>query len=252
MKRYNVKIDSFEGPLDLLLHLIHQAEVDIYNIPAAVITEQYCQYVQTMQELELDVASEYLVMAATLLEIKSKMLLPQDTEYKEEDLVDIEEDPREELLSRLVKYKKYKEAAHHLKEKEKTASSYYAKAPTVHHQENDDSSESESTLPEDLTLFDMLKAYQKLKKRIRVSSSQMTTVKAEEISIEEKMDDIVHILEKKQGEIKFYDLFLTREKPHIVVTFLAVLELMKHKKVTCIQAANFEDIKVEYIEEAAY
>ncbi|MFB4163495.1 segregation/condensation protein A [Alteribacillus sp. JSM 102045] len=250
MKRYNVKIDSFEGPLDLLLHLIRQAEVDIYNIPVAVITEQYVQYVKTMQELELDIASEYLVMAATLLEIKSKMLLPNDISDEDEEFDDkIEEDPREELLSRLMEYKKYKEAAEKLKEKEKSASMHYAKAPTLNHEEY--ALSEENTLQEGLTLFDMLEAYQKIKERIRVSSSPVTTVKSEEISIEDRMDDIVTLLEKKHGQTRFFDLFTSREKPHIVVTFLAVLELMKNKKVTCMQSNNFEEIMVEYTEEAA-
>lgn len=109
---YQVKIEAFEGPLDLLLHLINRLEIDIYDIPVAKITEQYLLYVHTMRELELDVASEYLVMAATLLSIKSRMLLPkQEEELFDEEFLEEEEDPREELIEKLIEYRKYKSAA---------------------------------------------------------------------------------------------------------------------------------------------
>ncbi|GAE43404.1 segregation and condensation protein A [Mesobacillus boroniphilus JCM 21738] len=114
--QYNVKIEAFEGPLDLLLHLINTLEIDIYDIPVAEITEQYLMYIHAMKELQLDVASEYLVMAATLLAIKSKMLLPKhEAELEDEFEFDHEEDPRNELVERLIEYKKFKEAASDLK-----------------------------------------------------------------------------------------------------------------------------------------
>ncbi|SDH09911.1 condensin subunit ScpA [Alteribacillus persepolensis] len=243
MKRYNVKIDSFEGPLDLLLHLIQQAEVDIYHIPLAAITDQYFQYVHAMQELELDIASEYLVMAATLLEIKSQMLLPNHTEEVLERTDEWEEeDPREELLDRLVEYKKYKEAASHLKEKEQSAGMHYAKSPTaVDEQENDDVND----VSEEVTLYHMLEAYQQLKKRVHAPSAE-TTVKAQEISMEERMNDIVSTLKKRAEPARFGDLFPIQEKPYIVTTFLAVLELVKHNEIRCKQKENFDEIMVEY------
>ncbi|RSL32046.1 segregation/condensation protein A [Salibacterium salarium] len=246
MERYNVQIDSFEGPLDLLLHLIHQAEVDIYNIPVATITEQYVQYVKTMQELELDTASEYLVMAATLLEIKSKMLIPGEADSEDEEYIE-EEDPREELLSRLVEYKKYKEAAQQLKEKEEQGSSQFAKAPSVASDTAHTSKETE--LPENITLFDMLDAYEKLKKRIRYKSSKVTRIKADDISIEDRMSDILSFLHQHQGNSGFFELFPSYEKSHIVVTFLAILELMKNRQVTCVQTENFEEIVVHQTKE---
>src|SRR5690554_2806128 len=128
---YNVKIDLFEGPLDLLLHLINRLEIDIYDIPVAQITEQYLLYIHTMKELELDVASEYLVMAATLLAIKSKMLLPQHDEGLEDDMqFEIEDDPRDELVARLIEYRKYKEAATELKELENERGLMFTRPPT--------------------------------------------------------------------------------------------------------------------------
>ena len=120
---YNVKIDAFEGPLDLLLHLINRLEIDIYDIPMAAITEQYLIYIHTMKELELDIASEYLVMAATLLAIKSKMLLPKHEEELEEDF-EYEEDPRDDLVEKLIEYRKYKEAAQELKHLEEDVGRY--------------------------------------------------------------------------------------------------------------------------------
>ncbi|WP_240377673.1 segregation and condensation protein A [Bacillus piscicola] len=242
MERYSVKIDSFEGPLDLLLHLIQQAEVDIYNIPVSDITNHYLEYVRTMQELELNVASEYLVMAATLLEIKSKMLLPQ-TEEKEEMLLEAEEDdPHAHLMTRLVEYKKYKEAAAYLQEKEKQAALYYAKHSTDvcsgAEQQN------EPNLSEEVSLFDLLQAYQSLQNRqSRSAVRTVTTIEAEELSIEERMDDILSSLESN-GTVEFSALFPVKQRAYQIVTFLAILELMKDGKVTCLQSENFGDITV--------
>src|SRR5699024_9025808 len=123
---YQVKLESFEGPLDLLLHLINKYEIDIYDIPVAEITAQYMAYIHTMQQLELNIASEYLVMAATLLEIKSKVLLPNPHVEIEEEY---EEDPREELMHRLIEYRKYKDAAYHLKEREVEQNQVHTRPP---------------------------------------------------------------------------------------------------------------------------
>ena len=128
---YKVKIDGFEGPLDLLLHLINHLEVDIYDIPVADITEQYMIYIHAMKELQLDVASEYLVMAATLLEIKSKMLLPNhNKDFDEELMIEMEEDPREELVEKLIEYRKYKEIAEDLKILGEERSLLFTKPPS--------------------------------------------------------------------------------------------------------------------------
>ncbi|EAE4545807.1 segregation/condensation protein A, partial [Listeria monocytogenes] len=129
MVEMNFKVDAFEGPLDLLLHLIGQLEVDIYDIPMAEITDQYMEFVHTMQEMELDVASEYLVMAATLLAIKSKMLLPKQELEIDYDTLEEEEDPRDALVEKLMEYKRFKEAAKELKEKEAERSFYFSKPP---------------------------------------------------------------------------------------------------------------------------
>jgi segregation and condensation protein A len=251
MNQYSVKLDTFEGPLDLLLHLINQAEVDIYDIPVAVITDQYLAYIRTMQDLELDIASEYLVMAATLLAIKSKMLLPKQEEelFDDEWQMEEEEDPREELMYRLIEYKKYKEAATELKEKEQKRSLVHTRPPEDLDPYISDEERRDIAIS-GVSLFDMLSAYQKLMKRKELKAPRMTTVKSQEYSIEDRMQEILGDLEKRfQGSCTFTDLFPIPERGHVVVSFLAILELMKTKTIRCEQTSNFSDIMIYSVEE---
>lgn len=245
MMHYNVKIDSFEGPLDLLLHLINKLEIDIYDINVAEITEQYLDYVHAMQVLQLDVASEFLVMAATLLAIKSKMLLPKH----EEDLLDDdlmyepEEDSREELIERLVEYRKFKEAADDLKEMELERGLIFTKPPS---DLSDFSLNKEENAKQelDVSLYDMLAAFQKLLKRKKLQAPLATKITRQEIPIENRMEEIVGFLRNKKGRISFDELFPIATKSHIVVTFLAILELLKRRQVFVEQEENFADIFV--------
>jgi segregation and condensation protein A len=238
--QYNIKIDAFEGPLDLLLHLINRYEIDIYDIPVAVITEQYLSYIHTMKELQLDVASEYLVMAATLLAIKSKMLLPKHEEeimHEEEEIV---EDPRQELMERLLEYKKYKQAAIELREREKERANLYTRPPfdlTAFQNK-----EREERLPVEVTLYDMLAALQKLMRRKKSQKPVTTKITRQEIPIEQRMDEVLDYLEKAGGRQSFYSLFPEDDRDILVVTFLAILELMKKKMITIEQERNFEEI----------
>src|SRR5690625_6108460 len=141
---YEVKLETFEGPLDLLLHLIHELEIDIYDIPVAEITDQYMAYVTQMQEIELDIASEYLVMAATLLQMKSAMLLPkQEVDYEDE----YEEDPREQLVQRLIEYQRFKEAAEKLKEKELDENQLYTRPPVIFDEINEQATPIRGDIP---------------------------------------------------------------------------------------------------------
>ncbi|KIL44242.1 segregation/condensation protein A [Jeotgalibacillus soli] len=244
---YSVKVDAFEGPLDLLLHLIQGLEIDIYDIPMADITEQYMLYIRAMNVLELNVASEYLVMAATLLAIKSRMLLPKHEEEWNDDELDLtEEDPRDELVLRLIEYRKYKMAAVELKEKEELRGSVFTKAPL-------DLSEYEtqkidSTEGLDVSLYDMLGAFHKLLRRKKLQKPLSTRVTRQEISIDKRMKEIMMDLRKNLGQRKFQDLFPVAEKSHMVVSFLAVLELMKRNEIYVQQSKNFSDILVEAIE----
>ncbi|MFC0559785.1 segregation/condensation protein A [Halalkalibacter alkalisediminis] len=252
MNPYSVKLDLFEGPLDLLLHLINEAEVDIYDIPVAVITDQYLTYIHAMQELELDVASEYLVMAATLLAIKSKMLLPkQEEELFDEDWEMEEEDPREELIFKLVEYRKYKEAATELKEKEQERSLVHTRPPEDLEPFITDEERRDIAI-QGVSLFDMLSAYQKLLKRKELKAPRTTTVKSQEYSIEERMQEVLSELDRFKGFCRFYDLFPVPDRGHVVVSFLAILELMKTKAIRCEQTMNFSDIMIYRIEEGIH
>ncbi|USK42981.1 segregation/condensation protein A [Cytobacillus oceanisediminis] len=245
---YNVKIDAFEGPLDLLLHLINRLEIDIYDIPVSEITEQYLIYIHTMKELQLDVASEYLVMAATLLAIKSKMLLPkhEEEELEAEFGMEMEEDPRDELVERLIEYRKYKEAAEELKEREQDRSLMYTKPPADLSEYVNDSQQEKADL--NVSLYDMLGALQKLLRRKKLQRPLSAKVARQEIPIEKRMSEIVDQLRNFKGRKKFTDLFPISDREHIVVTFLAVLELIKRKEIQVEQDRNFSDIFVASME----
>ncbi len=240
---YEVKIDSFEGPLDLLLHLVNQYEIDIYEVPMKEIADQYMDYIQTMKDLQLDIASEYLVMAATLLAIKSQMLLPkQEIEIDDE----YEEDPKEQLIRRLIEYRKFKEAAAHFKERELENNQVYIKPPN-------DLSNFEKPVQvvksEDVSLIDLAQAFQRVLRRKQLLEPLETTVQREEIPIEHRMDEIIHKLHESKGKKPFDHLFPYREKFEVVVTFLALLELMKNCIIRCYQKGNFETLMVELMEE---
>lgn len=245
---YNVKIDAFEGPLDLLLHLINRLEIDIYDIPVSEITEQYLIYIHTMKELQLDVASEYLVMAATLLAIKSKMLLPKHEEEELEDEfgMEMEEDPRDELVERLIEYRKYKEAAEELKEREQDRSLMYTKPPADLSEYVNESQQEKADL--NVSLYDMLGALQKLLRRKKLQRPLSAKVARQEIPIEKRMSEIVEQLRDIKGRKRFTELFPIADREHIVVTFLAVLELIKRKEIQVEQDKNFSDIYVASME----
>ncbi|MEK4228909.1 segregation/condensation protein A [Solibacillus sp. FSL H8-0538] len=240
---YEVKLDAFSGPLDLLLHLIHRLEIDIYDIPMAELTSQYIDHIHAMQTLELNEASEYLVMAATLLAIKSRMLLPiHEGEIDESELEVDGPDPREELVTRLIEYKKYKEAASELQVLETERAQVYTKPP---------SDLSEFMPEEQLVLFDanvnvydMLSAFQKLMRRKQLKKPLHTRVARQEISVKEQMRVVVDVLKNRGGRAMFSELFPYDDKATLVVTFLTLLELMKRQVVFVEQQHNFDDLTV--------
>jgi len=203
-----------------------------------------------MQELELDVASEYLVMAATLVQIKSKMLLPSIQDDVEDDLLydPNEEDPREELMNRLIEYRKYKEAARDLEQLEGNRSHLHMKHATdISHFIPKQIPLSDRLSP--LSIYDMVQAYQTLLKRKRLEAPLERTVKAQEYSIEERMNEIMLQLSNKKGKHNFFDLFPKQDRKSIIITFLAILELMKVKAVQCEQKGNFSEIIIMSCEE---
>ncbi|RPI35314.1 MAG: segregation/condensation protein A, partial [Nitrospiraceae bacterium] len=174
---YKIKIPEFEGPLDLLLHLLRENKVDIYDIPISLITGQYLEYIEIMKELDLEIAGEFLVMAATLIQIKSRMLLPPDEEAAPEEM----EDPRLELVQRLLEYQAYKDAAAILKEKEDEALKIFGRQP-------EDLKEEEAPEPElclfDVNLFDLLAAFKKL---FENAPPELRTITRETLTVKDKM-----------------------------------------------------------------
>lgn len=242
--QYKVKIDAFEGPLDLLLHLINTLEIDIYDIPVAEITEQYMLYIHTMKELQLDVASEYLVMAATLLSIKSGMLLPKHEEELMEDEFDFEseEDPRDELMKRLIEYRKYKEAADDLRHMEEERSQVFTKPPSDLSEYAGEPVFTKESM--NVSIYDMLGAFQKMMRRKKLQKPLQTRIARQEIPIDKRMDEIMEEFRRNPRRRKFTDLFPSNQKDHLVVTFLAILELMKKNSIMIEQEENFSDIYI--------
>lgn len=227
---YTVRTESFEGPLDLLLFLIKKNEIDIYNIPIAAITRQYLEYIELMKELNLDIAGEFLVMASSLVQIKSRMLLPVTTE---EDVETEEEDPRAELVRRLLEYQKYKDVAERLAESDMLGRDIFARKFV--------SPEFADMKPEDavpeVELFDLIQAFQSL--LAKVPEDTFHDVGAEGLNIADRIIELLDLLQGKES-VTFERLFiapLTRE--YIVVTFLALLELCKLKMVKLLQASSF-------------
>lgn len=236
-----VKIDAFEGPLDLLLHLIEKAEVDIYDISVAEITNQYIAYIHSMQELELEIASEYLVMAATLLHLKSKMLLPQQEENLEPaDVSESDEiQTREELIERLLEYKKYKQVAMKLREKEVERSKIYTRPAenlSMYIQEG------EVNPVANISLYHLLDVFYRVLNRRK--GAPPAKIERDEVSIEKKMEEITNILARKR-HVLFSQLLLdARHKSEVITTFLAILELIKKQLIICHQRKLFDDISI--------
>ncbi len=243
------KLQVFEGPLDLLLHLIEKNKVDIYDIPIVTITEQYLEYVGQMQENDMDVMSEFLVMAATLIRIKSKMLLPKDEKEEEE-----EEDPRDELVRRLLEYKMYKYAALELKDMELDASrNLYKKASipmeVATYKEEIDPAE----LVDGLTLGKLNEIFQSIMKKqvdkVDPIRSKFGTIEKEEINIEERMIQIREEVRGLKG-INFRTLLATQPtKMNVIVTFMSILELMKIGAITIRQEETFGEIVIDSLDE---
>lgn len=240
---YNVKLETFEGPFDLLFHLIEKEEVDIYDIPIAKITAQYLAYIEEIQRVDLEVASEFLLMAATLIEIKSKMLLPN---IKEEQLaLNIDDiDPRQDLIARLIEYKKYKNLALELKKREEE----YRKIFYKPQEQLDEYLKYESNEVYDLNITDLLNAvntiFQK-RKNINVTKFFVNEIKRDEISIEMKMKQIQNYLMSKNS-VRFDELFEdAMNKREIIATFIALLELMKVNFLVVQQNSIFGEILVK-------
>jgi len=237
---YQIKLEVFEGPFDLLFHLIEKNEVDIYDIPIAKITEQYLEFIAAMQMLDLEVASEFLVMAATLLAVKARMLLPKPPLTEEEQ--DGENyDPRDELVERLLEYKKFKVMAEYLQEKESFMNKVYTRA-------NDEEMFmhlfSEDNPLEGISMGSLLGALKQVLDRV-VEQDLIGEILREEVTIRDKVKEIMRRLFFQTQGISFGDLFrASATRVEVIVTFLAILELIKTGRIRAYQPRAFADIMI--------
>lgn len=229
---YVVNLPQFDGPLDLLLHLIKEQNIDICDLNVEIITKQYLDYIHKMEELKLDVASSYLVMAAELIEIKSRILLPNNTEIEEEI-----EDPKEELINRLIEYKRYKELTEDFKQLEDKRNEFFTKLPSY----SDIEDENVIKLDESLTINDLLEAFKKFLDRREMEKPLSTKITNKEYSVSVRSREIKTILKDKK-KARFEDLFEIVTKEYVVVTFLAILDLVKKQEIEINQNKNFDDI----------
>jgi len=231
---YKVSIDNFEGPMDLLLHLIKKENMDIMNINIEEITNQYLEYIESAQNLNLDISSEYLVLAAELIEIKSSSLLPKH-EVEEDEY---EEDPRENLIKRLIEYKKYKEITPNFKELEEMRRELYTKVPSdlKEYQNNE-----ETINYGDLSLELLTEAFKKFLDRKQDEKPLNTKITKKEYSVSARSREIKDILKQKRN-VEFEELFEIVTKDYVVVTFLSILSLAKKGEIDIKQDDNFSRI----------
>ena len=230
---YSVKIDEFEGPLDLLLHLIKQDDIDMYDISIERITKQYLDYINCMESLNINVGANYLIMAAELMEIKSNMLLPIKKVEEEE-----EEVSKENLINKLIEYKKYKEITSDFKSLEKNRHDIYIKAP------ENIKIYIDNNIGQDASIDDLLNAFRKYLERKKLEKPLTTKVTNKEYSVKDRKNTIINILRQKP-KCEFSELFLEFNKPYIIVTFLSVLELAKEEEIIINQENNFDNIYIE-------
>lgn len=227
-----IRLEAFEGPLDLLLHLIKKEEIDIWNIPIAHVTEQYLEYLQIMKDLNINVAGEWLMMAATLIYIKSRMLVPQEKTGEAEP--EAEEDPRTELVYQLLEHQKFKNAAEMLYTREEVENAVWSKPP-------EDALEDGGEVIA-VGLFDLLRAFHEVVRRFE--SQRLMEVAQEEVTIEQKIADIRTrmLLHDKLVFSSFFSE--ARSKRHLIVIFLALLELVRLKEIWLFQKKAFEEIQI--------
>lgn len=234
---YKVRLEIFEGPLDLLLYLITKDEIDIYDISIERITKQYLQYIESFQLLNIDLASEFIVMAAKLMYIKSRTLLPRSEQPPEEDAE--EEDPRWELIRQLIEYKKFKDAAGVLALKEREQENVFAHSP-----EKTKPVDPDTAPLAEISIFDLIRAFQGVLKRFE-EAHDLGDIIDDRFTVSDKMDLLLGSLKPGQG-MSFQSLFASATtKAEVIVTFLALLELMKLNQFRVFQDQVLGDIEIE-------
>ncbi len=234
---YAIKLDMFEGPLDLLLHLIKKNEIDLYNIPVALITQQYLEYLDIIKSLNLDLAGEYLVMASTLIHIKSRMLLPVPEEPSEEES---EEDPRAELVRQLLEYQAFKEAASQLGKRPMLERDVFTRsAPLPDDPQPTDASEDEWV---EVSIFELIDAFGRLVSRI--DRQDLLEIDLEKMSLADLINDVMERLTREKN-LTFEELLGEKwDRRRVVYTFLAILELVKLKMIKAYQTQAFGVIRI--------
>jgi segregation and condensation protein A len=239
---HKVKLDVFEGPLDLLLYLIRKDEVDIYDVSIERITSQYLEYLETFRMLDLEVAGEFVVMAANLIYIKSRNLLPVHQQPPEDEAE--EEDPRWDLIRQLIEYKKYKDAAYRLLQRELHQETLIARIP-----EKPDFKEADTLLKSEVGIFDLISAFQKVLKKIENKREDLREIFEENFTVSDKIDHIMRTVQSDES-IAFSTLFATAaSRMEIVVTFLALLELIRLKQFRFQQESLFAEIEIRRVHE---
>ena len=233
----NITINDFEGPLDLLLHLVKTSKMDIYEINTSYIIEEYLKYISEMQDLNIDVASEYLVMAAELIHLKSKMLINIDDEEHEDDEFTISSE--EELKQRLIDYDKYKKSTESFRKLEENRKEYLTRSP-----ENIMEYAKSIKYDHDLSIEDLISAFLEYKKRLEKEKPLETKITRKELSIKERIKSIRNILKTKK-KIEFTELFESFRKDYVVVTFLSILNMSKNNEIILSQKDNFSPIMIE-------
>ena len=236
----SVKLEVFEGPLDLLLSLIEKNKIDIYDIPIAELTRQYLDYLDKFREFNMEIASSFLVMAATLLQIKSRMMLPKAPQAEGEP----EEDPRFELVQRILEYRKFKQVSQVLGDMAGVQERFVAREPMelpVHH-----------LPPGNLSLRQLVEAFHTVLSVKEELSIPKALVEPEEYSIKDKMEDIILLLGRSRGKLLFSEAFRSGTRGELIVTFLALLELMKLRTVTVKQQRSFAEIYICVREEEVH
>jgi segregation and condensation protein A len=242
-----IKLQVFEGPMDLLMHLIDKNQIDIYDIPIVTITEQYMEYINAMQKEDMEVTSEFLVMAATLIDIKCKMLLPPETDEEGEEI-----DPRAELVAQLLEYKTYKYMSYELRDRmDDAAKSLYKPDTTPKEVRSFRPEVNLDELVADITLAKLHEIFDSVLRRqtekIDPVRSQFGTIKKEEVRLADKLVWVADTAKKKK-RMSFRNLLAgQRSKVQVIVTFLAMLELMKYGIVEVTQEETAGDIMIEYV-----
>jgi segregation and condensation protein A len=232
---YEIKLDIFEGPLDLLLFLIRKNEIDIYNIPIALITEHYLEYLDMMRSLNLDLAGEYLILAATLLHIKSKMLLPVEEDDHDED----EPDPRADLVRQLLEYQLFKEAASQLETRPLLNRDVFTRGFVV---ETTCSDQDDQDMAVELSVFDLVEAFHKIVSTLK--KGDLLEFDTEKMSLADRMNEIMDSLAEKRN-LSFMELLGEHANRRMLIyTFLAILELMRQRVIRIYQASSFGMIRV--------